>query len=139
MHKIIKKVIDAANSIRDQGTIVLDDPSKELASSDLMMKIFKEGGLSIPRQAADQAKIGPQMDLEELMPGDMVFFTDEPGNEQIKHVGLITRVNHGRQVFSFIHSPAGGKVTESELMSAPWKSVFLQATRPSAFMNLDSL
>jgi gamma-D-glutamyl-L-lysine dipeptidyl-peptidase len=56
-------------------------------------------GISIPRDASDQAKQGTLIEKEQLEPGDLLFFAHEEGKGAIHHVGIYA--GDGRM----IHSP----------------------------------
>jgi cell wall-associated NlpC family hydrolase len=63
--------------------------------------LYKMAGLTIPREAAQQAMLGANLSfVEEALPGDLAFFDNEEGN--ITHVGVIWEKN------KIIHS--SGKV-----------------------------
>lgn len=50
--------------------------------------LFRMAGISLPRDAKDQALIGETLSLiQEAKPGDLAFFDNEAGN--ITHVGLV--------------------------------------------------
>jgi len=54
--------------------------------------IYKMIGISIPRDACEQVKVGCSLGfIEEADPGDLVFFDDEEGN--ITHVGILWEKN----------------------------------------------
>lgn len=63
-------------------------------------------GITIPRDASDQAKQGEQVPLEELQAGDLLFFAYEEGKGAVHHVGMY--VGDGEM----IHSPKTGKTIE---------------------------
>lgn len=102
--------------------------------SGLIVRSFAAANIPMPRVAGAQTKVGMHRELDELMPGDLVFFTNKPGNLQITHVGIVSRVNYPQNSITFVHASSGKYgVMESELLSNYWKSVYLQATRPAAF------
>jgi gamma-D-glutamyl-L-lysine dipeptidyl-peptidase len=63
-------------------------------------------GISIPRDASDQAKQGTRIEREQLEPGDLLFFAYEEGKGAIHHVGIYA--GDGR----VIHSPESIKAVE---------------------------
>jgi cell wall-associated NlpC family hydrolase len=63
-------------------------------------------GISIPRDASDQAKQGTLIEKEQLEPGDLLFFAYEEGKGAIHHVGIYA----GDQ--RMIHSPESIKAIE---------------------------
>lgn len=50
--------------------------------SGFICRVFSDNGISLPRTAGEMRELGEGIAIEELMPGDLVFF-DNPG-----HVGL---------------------------------------------------
>ncbi|MDX2304239.1 MAG: C40 family peptidase [Microscillaceae bacterium] len=101
--------------------------------SGLMCTSFKSIGVEIPRIAGDQASIGIPVNKEALEKGDLVFFTDKPGNLAVTHVGMVSKVNRLAGEILFVHASSKG-VMESDLNSDYWKGVYLKATRPKVFI-----
>ncbi|MFT8870694.1 MAG: C40 family peptidase [Sporolactobacillus sp.] len=60
-------------------------------------------GYTIPRDAADQAKSGTEIDKAAMQPGDLLFFAYDKGSGEIHHVGICA--GHG----AMLHSPTPGK------------------------------
>jgi cell wall-associated NlpC family hydrolase len=75
--------------------------------SGLTYYVFAEQGVKLPRVAADQARVGqPIARVEELLPGDAVFFADSSG--YIHHMGLYI----GGPNQEFVHAPSTGDVVK---------------------------
>jgi cell wall-associated NlpC family hydrolase len=84
--------------------------------------VFKRSGISLPRIAADQFKMGSQVSREQLRPGDLLFFTTyAPG---ASHVGIY--IGGGRFV-----AACNGGVSISTLDSNYYASRYLGARRVS--------
>ncbi len=66
----------------------------------------KANGYLIPRDAHDQAHAGVEISLEEIQPGDLLFFAYEEGKGRIHHVGIYYRDG------KLLHSPNTGKTVE---------------------------
>jgi len=49
--------------------------------------VYKHFGISLPRVARDQAKVGKKVSFSELQPGDLVFYSGN-GGRSITHVAL---------------------------------------------------
>ena len=78
-------------------------PATGFDCSGLTWYVFGQQGISLPRVAADQAKVGtPVRTMAELVRGDTVFFADSSG--YIHHMGLY--MGDGQMV----HSPRTGDV-----------------------------
>ena len=57
--------------------------------SGLTKAAYESVGISLPRVANDQYNAGPHPSREELLPGDLVFFSDDLTNSRaIRHVGI---------------------------------------------------
>ena len=84
--------------------------------------VFAQQRISLPRRAQQQYRAGRSVDVDELGPGDLVFFTTvEPG---ASHVGLV--IDRG----TFVHAPsARGKVRLEQLGNAYWARRYLGARR----------
>ncbi|MFC7063851.1 NlpC/P60 family protein [Halobacillus seohaensis] len=68
--------------------------------------MHKANGYEIPRDATDQAVSGLEVKLEEILPGDLLFFAYENGKGSIHHVGIY----YGNG--NMLHSPKTGKTIE---------------------------
>jgi len=67
--------------------------------SGFMMRLYQSQGITIPRDADEQAKEGTAVAKEALQPGDLLFFAAQNGLGQIHHVGMY--IGNGLM----IHSP----------------------------------
>ncbi len=73
--------------------------------SGLVYYVYAQQGVKLPRVAADQARVGqPVTRVQDLLPGDAVFFADSSG--YIHHMGLY--IGNGKMV----HSPRTGDVVK---------------------------
>ncbi|MBM7693065.1 hypothetical protein JOC77_002504 [Peribacillus deserti] len=66
----------------------------------------KANGYIIPRDAHDQLNTGSEADLNNLLPGDLLYFAYEEGRGSIHHVGIY--YGDGK----LLHSPNTGKCIE---------------------------
>lgn len=66
----------------------------------------RANGYDIPRDASDQAQAGINVELDQIQPGDLLFFAYEEGKGTIHHVGIY--YGDGR----LLHSPNTGKTIE---------------------------
>lgn len=87
--------------------------------------VYAQHGLSLPRIAAHQYRVGTSVAASEVRPGDLVFFsTIAPGPS---HVGLA--LGDGQ----FVHAPSErGKVRVESLGARYWQRRYLGARRLSA-------
>ncbi|HBV96948.1 MAG TPA: hypothetical protein DEF36_07870 [Desulfotomaculum sp.] len=94
--------------------------------SGFTMYVFGTAGYKLPHSASDQAGYGIPVSKENLMPGDLVFFSyyNQPG---INHVGIYTGDNE------FIHASSsennGKTVTVSKMNSKYYEDNYKGARR----------
>ncbi len=91
--------------------------------SGLLYYVFGQQGVRLPRVAEDQARAGqPVRTIEELLPGDLVFFADSSG--YIHHIGIY--IGGGKMV----HAPRTGDVVkESTITSGYFRRQFAGGRR----------
>lgn len=70
--------------------------------SGLTMTVYRMNGLNLPRNSRAQFQGGRPVAVDELRPGDLVFFATN-GGKRVTHVGIYTGDG------SFIHAPRKGK------------------------------
>jgi probable lipoprotein NlpC len=96
--------------------------------SGLLMNSFKVIDIDLPRSSADQSKIGKEVDMSELAPGDLVFFATGKKKRQITHVGLVTEVK-GKDNVKFIHASSSLGVVETNIYADYYQKRFRGARR----------
>lgn len=90
--------------------------------SGLVQYVFALHGLGLPRVVRDQYRIGASVKLDELEPGDLVFF--ETADGEVGHVGIAIG---GDQ---FVHAPnARGLVRINRLTTGYWAERAIGARR----------
>ena len=87
--------------------------------------VFKKVGITIPRTAYAQSKVGEAIDKRNLKKGDLLFFlTDKKRNIPITHVGIY--LGGGK----FIHAASSKKgIIISSLNTGYYSKVFKSAKR----------
>jgi cell wall-associated NlpC family hydrolase len=96
--------------------------------SALLINSFSAVKLSLPRSSAAQSKVGTEVTLSELRPGDLVFFATGNKKKEITHVGLITDVRSKDNV-KFIHASSSLGVVETNLFAEYYQKRFRVARR----------
>jgi len=83
--------------------------------------VFSQNGIQLKGPSHDQAKLGKPKKLDQLIPGDLIFFGN---SERISHVGIVAR-NEGN-ICEVVHSTtsAGVKV-DNITQSEYWMTRFL--------------
>jgi cell wall-associated NlpC family hydrolase len=72
--------------------------------SGLIRYVYGRFGYDLPRATGDQIKVGRRVDLEDFLPGDLVFF--KVGFWKSLHAGIY--IGDGR----FVHAPKSGSQVE---------------------------
>lgn len=100
-----------------------NSPETGLDCSGLVQNVFRNAlGLNLPRAARDMARVGEKVGVQDLKPGDLVFFNTM--RKAFSHVGIY--VGDGR----FLHAPSsGGEVRIDEMSQSYWAKRFNGARR----------
>jgi len=96
--------------------------------SALLLNSFSVVKLNLPRSSEAQSKVGTEVSMDELKPGDLVFFATGNKKKEITHVGLITDVRSKDNV-KFIHASSSLGVVETNLFAEYYQKRFLVARR----------
>lgn len=121
------RVVDAA---RDKTGSPYKFGGKTAAGYDcsgLVFVSFEEIGMKLPRTSAEQATVGKEVALENVRPGDLVFFATKKGESKITHVGIVTEIKE-KEIVLFIHAANSG-VQEDNLYSKYYQKTFIMARR----------
>lgn len=100
-----------------------NDESSGLDCSGFVRLVFKDSvGTSLPRTAREMSDYGEKIDVQNLKPGDLVFFNTM--RRAFSHVGIYLGDNH------FMHAPrAGAEVRVENMDSDYWLKRFNGARR----------
>ena len=98
-------------------------PETGLDCSGLVRYVFQQvTGVALPRTAKDMSRLGEQVDVSELQPGDLVFFNTR--RFAFSHVGIYLGENR------FVHAPRRGREVEiATFDSGFWQKRFNGARR----------
>lgn len=96
--------------------------------SGLLLNSFRAIDVSLPRSSEAQSKIGKEVKIKELKPGDLLFFATGKKKKEITHVGLVTDVRKKENV-KFIHASTTLGVVETNLYTDYYISRFRKARR----------
>ena len=77
-------------------------------SSGFVMKVFEEFGIELPRTVEEQARVGREVKIKDIQPGDIVFYG--AGEDSITHCGIY--VKDGRVLHA---SAQAGMVIDSDM------------------------
>lgn len=79
--------------------------------------VFQQFDISLPPVSSEQAKLGSKISINELKPGDLMFFKRTKAGK-VFHVALVSETNH-REV-KVIHSTSRGVVEDEITNSGFW-------------------
>ena len=96
--------------------------------SGLLMNSFKAIDLSLPRSSEAQSKVGVEVKMKDLAPGDLVFFATGNKKRKITHVGLVTEIK-GEDEVKFIHASSSLGVVETNIYADYYQKRFRSARR----------
>ncbi|MBD2753595.1 C40 family peptidase [Spirosoma sp. BT704] len=98
--------------------------------SGLVYAVFSNVGLKMPRISWQQSEVGHEVEVAEILPGDLIFFVPDKNKAgYVSHTGIVTEVN-GNQNIRFIHASSSRGVREDNLYSDYFKGRFVKALRP---------
>lgn len=97
--------------------------------SGLLLNSFKAVNVTLPRSSEAQSKVGREIrKMNDLEPGDLVFFATGKSKSAITHVGLVTDVR-SKDNIKFIHSSSSLGVVETNLFAEYYIKRFRGARR----------
>lgn len=98
--------------------------------SGLVCAVFSTVGLKMPRISWQQSEVGREVEVDEILPGDLIFFVPDKGQAgYVSHTGIVTEVNGGNNI-RFIHASSSRGVREDNLYAEYFKGRFVKALRP---------
>ena len=95
--------------------------------SGLVCKAFTESKTPLPRRSEDQSKMGKEIAIESVKPGDLLFFATA-AKDKVSHVGIVHEVMNLGEI-KFIHASTSKGVIISSLSEKYWNLAFLFAKR----------
>lgn len=102
---------------------------KGMDCSALLLTSYKTVDVSLPRTAKAQSDIGKKISINNLQPGDLVFFARKKHRRKVTHAGMVTEVR-SKDDIRFIHASSSRGVIENNLLSKYYRGVFVKARRP---------
>ncbi len=93
--------------------------------SGLVTKVFEDNSYRLPRRSSEQADTGSSIRVEEVKPGDLLFFATA-GGRNVSHVGIVNKIENSGEI-KFIHASTTKGVIISSLNEAYWNKAFLFA------------
>lgn len=97
-------------------------PTTGMDCSGFVRYVFKKSlGIDLPRTAAEMARVGKRVSIDQLQPGDLIFFNTRRGSNT--HIGIYLGGN------KFIQSPRTGENIQISDLSGYWAQHFNGAKR----------
>jgi len=96
--------------------------------SGLLMNAFTAIHVQLPRNSEAQSKVGEEVKMKDLQPGDLVFFATGKKKRKITHVGMVTEVR-GKGDVKFIHASSSLGVVETNMYADYYQKRFRVARR----------
>ena len=97
-------------------------PDTGMDCSGFVRYVFNKSlGINLPRTAAEMAKVGKRVSIDQLKPGDLIFFNSSRGSNT--HIGIYLGGN------KFIQSPKTGENIQITDLSGYWIKHFNGAKR----------
>ena len=111
---VSNKLITYAKSLLGRPYSYGGTTKKGFDCSGFVYHIFQKFDIDINRSSRTQSIQGTEVDVEEIRPGDLLFFTGtDPKIREVGHVGIV--ISKPGEPISFIHSSSNGGVKISEL------------------------
>ncbi len=124
-----RKVIQTARSYLGTPYRYSGTSRSGMDCSGLLCTSFEAASIKLPRSSREQSEYGEKVQMDDVRPGDLVFFSEHKSSNKVSHVGMVTAVN-GRDDVTFIHSSTSRGVVEDNLYSEYYRKIFVKAIRP---------
>ena len=123
------RLLDSLRSYRGTPYLYGGTSRAGIDCSGLVLAVYREQGLTLPRTARQQYRVGEPVDRRSLRVGDLVFFnTKGPG---VSHVGIVSGPS------TFVHGSTSKGVVTDRLSSDYWRKRHIGSRRvasPSTFV-----
>ncbi len=121
------KVIETARTFRGTPYRYGGMTRAGMDCSALIYHSYASIGISMPRTADAQSKLGKSVKTNGLQIGDILFFATSKRRKKVTHAGIVTETSRGKIIF--IHSSTSLGVTEDNLDNSYWSKAFLYGRR----------
>ncbi len=117
-----------SNGLKYKGTPYKFGSSKNTTGtfdcSSFTQRVFKEAGITLPRDSRQQSRVGQQVSKNQLQKGDLIFFRSHGSSSpRITHVAIYAGNN------TLLHTYGSPGVTTSKFFGTSWEKRFEIARR----------
>lgn len=123
--RLKKKVVESLESYLGTPYKYGGNDFSGIDCSGLVCSVFSNYNVKLPRQAWQQASFFPEISLDKVQIGDLLFFVTS--GSTINHVGIVSKTKSVKETL-FIHASTSKGVREDNVYSNYWKSKFVKAT-----------
>lgn len=102
--------------------------SSGMDCSGLIVRVFGDNHIKMPRRSIDQAKEGMHIHIKDVRRGDLLFFATINGSSDVSHIGIVHMIEQSGEI-KFIHASTKRGVIISSLDENYWNKAFLFAKR----------
>ena len=102
--------------------------SSGMDCSGLIVRVFGDNHIKMPRRSIDQAKEGMHIHIKDVRRGDLLFFATINGSSDVSHIGIVHTIEQSGEI-KFIHASTKRGVIISSLDESYWNKAFLFAKR----------
>ena len=83
-----QKFLEISHQYREHKYKIGGDGNGYLDCSMFVKLVYQNLGIDLPRTSREQFQVGIEVEKEELIPGDLLFFSRDKTRENISHVGI---------------------------------------------------
>lgn len=83
-----QKFLEISHQYREHKYKIGGDGNGYLDCSMFVKLVYQNFGIDLPRTSREQFQVGIEVEKEELIPGDLLFFSRDKTRENISHVGI---------------------------------------------------